>query len=145
MTRIARNLVFTSFLFYSSLLMSGPGGLSGGSTQQFQRGDKIHFQEESTWVSVLYNKSLCHDGQDYWARVQKCAVEANDNGKCLERQKVQIRQPLRSSKKRCKRSTRSQCVVWEDVPYIQAPKRIIEKQEGRARVQTIRKTVPRCL
>jgi hypothetical protein len=97
-------------------------------------GDKILFQKESTYVSVVYNKSLCLDGNTYRAVIDKCMQWANDDRRaCLRSAKVRVTQPVESTRQRCAATTDRGCSAWETVRFNQDPVRTVTffNDEGR--------------
>ena len=112
------------------------------------RGDKIHFQKESTWVNSYYSKSLCFDGADFHATIRKCAEWTNDDDRRCERYKmVQATQPQESTRQRCARRDNDDkgCTEWETVRYFQSEHRTITfLDEDDHVVGTKKITVPSC-
>lgn len=141
MTRIVLTLMFMTSIY------AGVGDIAGG-TDKFQKGSHIHFQRNSTWVNVLYSKSLCQTPYNYEAIVSECARWERESGgsrKCVERRKVQATQPKESRRQRCKRYEDDKCVAWIEVDYIQSPKRIVEIKDDDGNVKERRKVVvPSC-
>lgn len=86
-------------------------------------GDKIHFQNNSTWVSSVYNKSLCLDGDLYEAVVSVCTKWSgnSDDRNCVRRAKKKIFQPMTSTRQRCAQYTGrdGNCSKWITVDYTQ--------------------------
>lgn len=124
---------------------AGVGGIAGG-TEKFQKGSHINFQRASTFVNVLYSRTLCHDNHDFQAVVRQCVLWSNDDDrKCLEHEKVKIYQPMESTRQRCKRKEDDKCVEWITVPFIQGPKRIVEIKDDEDNVKSIKRViVPSC-
>ncbi|MEC7275901.1 MAG: hypothetical protein VXV96_06240 [Bdellovibrionota bacterium] len=125
---------------------AGIGGIVGG-TDKFQRGNTINFQRASTFVNILHNKSLCHDGYDYEAVVKKCTLWVNDDGerKCAQRERTKIFQPLESDRLRCARFEEDECVEYERVPLKQSPKRILEIKDRDGSIKKLKKhVIPNC-
>ncbi len=97
---------------------AGIGGISGGH---------VHFQRESTWVNPVYSKTLCFDGEDFHAKIKKCAkYGGRDDNNCERFEVIDAVQPMVSTKKICKRDTDSQCLEWQELPYIQNPNRYFD-------------------
>lgn len=132
------------FLLMTSIF-AGVGDIAGG-TDKFQKGSQIHFQQFSTWVNVLYSKSLCQTEFNYEALISKCVKWTRDDGrKCIKRVKFEATQPKESSRQRCKRFEDDTCVDWEEVDFIQSPKRIVEiKDQDDNVIETRKVIVPRC-
>jgi hypothetical protein len=125
---------------------AGVGGIAGG-TEKFQRGNAIHFQEFSTWVNVLYSKSLCQTAYDFEAELRQCAEWKNDSGdrKCIRWIKVPAVQPKESKRERCKRFEDDKCVEWVEVDYVQSPKKIYEEKDDDGDVKKrLKVIVPKC-
>lgn len=107
-------------------VMAGVGGISGGSTS-YQRGSHILFQKESTYVSVIHSKTLCHNGQDFRASIKKCLdYDLSDKGKCLFYETKLAYQPIRSTKSLCVEQEDSNCITSKEVPFYQSPKKIVD-------------------
>lgn len=111
-------------------------------------GDKIEFQKDSTWVSALYSKTLCLNGDTYEAIITKCAEYSNDDERRCERTiKVKAFQPMVSTRQRCDRfggSDDNRCDRWVTVPFVQNPERIVKFYEGSTLVRTQKVVVPAC-
>lgn len=126
---------------------AGVGGIAGG-TEKFQKGNAIHFQQHSTWVNVLYSKTLCQTDYSYEAQLRECARwenSGNDDRKCVDWRKVDATQPKESTRYRCKRFEDDDCAEWIEVDYVQSPKRIIEiKDEDGYVKKRFKLTVPQC-
>lgn len=133
-------------LLLTSSALAGVGDIAGG-TDKFQKGSHIHFQRNSTWVNVLYSKSLCQTTYDYEAIVRECARwnRDSDGRKCVEYKKVQAVQPKEAQRRRCKRYDDDTCVEWEIVDYVQSPKRIVEIKDEDGNVKKrLKVIVPKC-
>lgn len=112
-------------------------------------GDKIHFQAESTWVNSYYSKSLCFDGADFHATIQKCAEWTNnDDRRCVRTVMIQATQPQESTRQRCavRNDDDKACSEWVTVRYFQSENRTIKFLEGDSRrvLGTKKITVPSC-
>lgn len=138
----------TAFTLLFIILSSqgGTGSIVGG-TDKFQRGNSILFRRDSTYVNVLYNKTICHDGDDFHAKVTQCVewkVDSDDR-KCVRREKNVIFQPMEDYRFRCSHYEDDDCVEWEKVPLNQSPKRILEIKDNDGQVRsTKKKIIPRC-
>lgn len=97
--------VFTSFSW------AGVGGTSGGH---------VFFQKVSTYVSVVYNRTLCVEDGNYFALVNFC-IEQDREGGCERFEKKEITQPVISSHKVCAKQRGDTCAKWETAPYVQKP------------------------
>jgi hypothetical protein len=137
-----------SIFLVSFSVVAGVGDITGGA----QRGDKIHFEKDSTWVNSYYSKSLCFDGENFHAKIHKCVKWVNRRGgeECAKTEKFAAIQPQYSTRKRCvKQQGRSgNCKEWENVDYFQSEIRIIdfyrERGGGRAyKTETI--VIPTCI
>ena len=119
--------------------MAGIGDIGGGKTKKlFNRakafakrikGDSIHFQKNSTWAKAIYDKSLCFDGYEFRTKVSICTKRGtgfDDRRTCLEKERVEISQPMESKIKRCKLFIEKVCVEWNEENYIQKPLKLIE-------------------
>ncbi len=125
---------------------AGVGGIAGG-TDKFQIGSHINFQRVSTFVNVLYSKTLCHNRHDFEAVVRKCNlwIKDDDDKKCVDWEKVKAYQPIESKRERCKRFQDDQCVEWIEVDFVQSPKRIVEIKDEDDNIKEIKKVViPNC-
>jgi len=95
-------------------------------------GDKIEFQSESTFVSGLYNKSICHDGENYYATFRVCGQlsDDDDGAACEAWETVSAVQPMTSTRQRCAElasdSSSSYCERFETVEYFQSPVRTVK-------------------
>ena len=134
------------FLIMTSLF-AGVGGIAGGNTN-FQKGSHIHFQKASTWVNVRFSKTLCHDGHDYAALLNRCLVyEREDDGgrKCVRSEKYKAFQELDGQRRRCKKYEDGDCLEWETVRFYQSPKKIVEiKDEDGNIKKRERVIIPKC-
>jgi hypothetical protein len=128
-------------LLFCFSAVAGVGGISGG-TDKFQRGAHIHFQQESAFVSVIHSPTLCTDGYEYFAVLDKCAIyDEEDSGRCLKHDKIEAYQPIISERERCESlDERGSCKIWKRVPFIQSPKRLIKASRSREK----RVIVPQC-
>jgi IMP dehydrogenase/GMP reductase len=124
---------------------AGVGGIAGGNTS-FQKGSHVLFQRDSTWVNVLYSRTLCHDGHDYEAIVKKCAIyEPGDERKCKRFEKYKAFQPIDGLRDRCKRKEDDTCVEWETVRFFQSPKKIVEIKGNDDEIKKVEKVIiPKC-
>lgn len=96
------------------------------SASAYVTGDKIHFQKDSTYVSAVYSKSLCLDGDTYRAVISKCLQWSNgDDRTCLRTGKVRATQPMVSTRQRCAVQGEDRCQRWETVRYVQDPVRTV--------------------
>jgi hypothetical protein len=114
-------LLLSIFLLFSiSKANSGVGGISGGH---------INFQRDSTFINVLYSRSLCHDNYEFRAMSMKCVkwTRDDDGRTCEQREKFEISQPLESTRKRCdQRDSDGNCDYWKTIRFYQSPKRIVK-------------------
>ncbi len=138
-------LILPLILMTSSF--AGVGDIAGG-TDKFQKGSHIHFQSRSTWVNVLYSKTLCQTAYNFEALVRECVRwKRDDDGgrKCVEYTKVQAVQPKESRRERCSRYEDDDCVAWIEVDYIQSPKKIVEIKDEDGNIKERKKViVPTC-
>lgn len=123
--------------------------LAASFAQAMVSGDKILFQRDSTYVSAVYNKTLCLDGQTYRAVIAKCvSYSGGDNDRCLRTAKVQASQPMHSTRKLCAetRGHGESCVRYKNVAFTQSPVRTVQFHDGdNNRVtKTVRVTIPAC-
>lgn len=111
-------------------------------------GDKIEFQKNSTFVSALYSKSLCLNGDTYEAIINKCVEYTNDDERrCVKTIKIKAFQPVESTRQRCAEfggRDDDRCVEWETVPYVQSPVRMVKFYEGSTVVRTQKVVIPAC-
>jgi len=112
-------------------------------------GDKIHFQSESTYVSAVFSKSLCLDGDTYEAVINKCVEWTNnDERRCVRNIKITAYQPMKSTRQRCAEfggGDDKDCTRWETVAYVQSPVRTVKFLDEDDRViKTQKVTVPAC-
>lgn len=137
------NLILPLILTFSAF--AGVGGISGG-TDKFQRGVHIEFQRESTFVNAQFNRTLCTDGVDYFAKFRKCMIRSNDDdAECLRTDIIEAQQPVVSERQRCKSyDSDGKCLKWITVPYIQSPKRIFipNREEDNRKEKKI--VIPKC-
>jgi hypothetical protein len=137
-------MIYLLPLIFCFSAFAGVGGISGG-TDKFQRGSHIHFQQESTFVNVEFSRTLCTNGKEYFAILNKCAIRANDDSnECLKTEKIEAYQPVISERERCESyQSNGSCLEWKRVPFIQSPKRIIEaSRESRSKEKRV--IVPKC-
>lgn len=108
-------------------------------------GDKINFQSESTFVSAIFNKSLCFDGESFHATITKCVKwEQNDRGNCLRFAKVNASQPAVSTRQVCA-DDRDNCGSWRTVRYVQSPVLTVKYENDNGSViRTQKVTVRSC-
>ncbi len=116
-------------------------------------GDKIHFQSISTWVSAVYSKSLCLNGDTYEALVNKCVEyrNAGDGDRiCTRSVKAKAFQPMHSTRKVCARWTGrddSNCVEYKVVPYVQKRVRTVtfyRDNDSGTPIRTQKVVIPNC-
>lgn len=112
-------------------------------------GDKIHFQSDSTWVSAVYNKSLCVNGNNFEALITKCVERTGgDSDSCIRTIKVRATQPINSTRLRCDAFAgrdEGTCRKWVRVPYVQKPVRTVSFYTDRDQlIKTVKVTVPAC-
>lgn len=115
-------------------------------------GDKINFQKESAFVSAVFSKTLCLNGDVYEATITKCAKWQNDGQgerSCLETVKVQARQPMKSTTQRCAayegEAGEKTCVAWITVPFVQNPVRNVSfYNQDQELIKTATVTIPAC-
>ena len=128
------------YLFILSAF-AGVGGIAGG-TEKFQKGSHITFLKDSTWVNVLFSRSLCHDRHDFQAVVRKCVLwSRDDDRRCLEHEKVKIFQPMEDTRLRCDKYDDDECVKWKRVPLVQSPKRIVEIKDNDDNIKAVKKVI----
>lgn len=114
-------------LILASLMMSA-------SAFAYTSGDKIIFQGQSANVSAVYNKTLCHDGENYYASVTICAEwehsNSDDRSTCVQRITVDAVQPMTSTRQRCAKvasdSSSNSCDLYETVEFFQSPVRTVK-------------------
>lgn len=115
-------------------------------------GDKIHFQSISTWVSAVYSKSLCLNGDTYEAIVNKCVEwrHGGDDDRCVRTVKAKAFQPMNSTRKVCARWTGrddSNCVEYKVVPYVQKRVRTVtftRDNDSDTPIRTQKVVIPDC-
>ncbi|MCF8059769.1 MAG: hypothetical protein K9K67_10755 [Bacteriovoracaceae bacterium] len=125
---------------------AGVGGIAGG-TEKFQKGSHINFQKVSTFVNVLFSRSLCHDNYEFEAMVNQCNLWVNDGDgkKCEEWIKVKAYQPIESKRSRCKRYEDDTCVEWIEVDFVQSPRKIVEIKDEDGNIKEIKRVIiPKC-
>lgn len=125
-------------LFFVTSVHAGVGGISGAH---------ILFQEESTFVNAYFDKSICHDGFEYKAKVRECIKWENsdDDRRCVKYQKKWAFQPIESTRDRCRHFNDDDCKEWEEVRFIQKPQRTVKfaDEDGHVR-KTKNITIPNC-
>lgn len=145
---------FLSFSLIIVLLTSlntqaGVGDIAGGNSfnlREFLRqnralnasqfdGDRILFQDYSTYVSLLYNSSICFDGIDYRAHISKCTKRSEDST-CIKSKKIKVFQPKESQRLRCTEFEDDNCVQFQPVPFIQPTVREILMYDSDGRLIT---------
>lgn len=130
------------------------GLMSFAASADYITGDKIHFQANSTWVSAVYSRSLCHDGENFYATVATCIEyreDSNGDRECAKRGSVPAVQPMVSTRQRCAKTDDddNDCVKYETVEYAQSPVRKVkfyeseDDDDGRL-VKTETVIVPNC-
>ncbi len=114
-------------------------------------GDKVHFQAASTWVNAYYSKSLCFDGENFEATVQKCVKwESGDERRCLKTVTYTATQAQESTRQRCasyEGGERNNCTSWETVRYFQDDVKTVKffsDEDHQDLVKTVRIQVPTC-
>lgn len=111
------------------------------------RGDKIQFQKHSTWVSVVYNKTLCIDGETYFSDIRKCLEweRDSDDRVCKKYGIVKATQPMHSTRQRCAQRNDDRCTEWETVKFTQKPVKEVSFLDEDGNVQYSKTyTVPNC-
>jgi len=139
-----------------SLLILAIGLMSASAFADYMTGDKIHFQADSTWVNSYYSKSLCQDGENYYATISVCVEyrESSDGDReCARRGTKNAVQPLMSTRKKCAvrdwTDDDNDCEQYETVEYYQSPVRTVkffeaeDDSSGRL-VRTETYTIPAC-
>ncbi len=119
---------------------------------EYVAGDKILFQSVSTYVSAVFSKSLCLNGDTYEALVNECTEwrnRGNDNGpECVAFKKVTAYQPMASTRQRCAEYTgrdQNHCAVWETVDFVQSPVRTVKFYNSNDQlIKTAKVTIPAC-
>ncbi len=115
-------------MIIASLLMSGT------AFADFYVGDKIEFQGESAFVSAVFSKSLCLDGDTYRANITKCAkwnyASGDKTETCAQYVKVEGAQPVNSTRQICAQyesdSSGGDCIAWKTVAFTQKPVRNVQ-------------------
>ncbi|MCO4794006.1 MAG: hypothetical protein KC493_09850 [Bacteriovoracaceae bacterium] len=115
-------------------------------------GDKIHFQSDSTYVSAVFSKTLCLNGDTYEAMITKCMEWTNDDDRdCVRYGKVFATQPMNSTRQRCAQYSGGdddRCREWVTVPYVQSPVRTVkwyrDSDNKDVLIRTEIVTVPAC-
>ncbi len=104
---------------FSQSLYAGVGGIEGGS---------VHFQKDSTWVNMVYSRTLCYKEKAYFAKSKKCKKwdRDSDDRRCVKSKIETIIQPMHSTRQRCKKQEDDKCVLWETVPFTQKRDRIVK-------------------
>ena len=126
-------LLILSFLFSLSAT-AGVGGIDGGS---------VHFQKDSTWVNMVYSKSLCFKDSQYFAKSRKCTgwERSSDERRCKKHKIAQIVQPMHSTRQRCKKMEEEGCKEWETIKYVQKRDRLVkfkDEDDNVVRVEKLR-------
>ena len=126
--------------FFILKVYPGVGGISGGH---------INFQRNSTFVNVLYSKSLCHDNYEFRTMAKNCKKWKfdSDSRKCERWVMEEITQPIESTRERCRgrRSDDKACTEWETIIFVQSPKRIVKiLDDSNQVIETKKITVPLC-
>lgn len=105
-------------LLWSISIQAGVGGIEGGT---------VHFQKDSTWVNMVYSKSLCYSNEKYFAKGRKCTKwrRDSDDRKCEEYVPKLMIQPEYSTRMRCKKRDDDNCIEWEVVKYRQKRDRVV--------------------
>lgn len=118
---------------------------------EYVTGDKILFQSVSTYVSAVYSKSLCLNGDTYEAQVNECTEWRNrgDNGpECVATRKVLATQPMVSTRQICTREGGRDggvCLNWETVEFVQSPVRTVKFYNSHDQlIKTAQVTIPAC-
>jgi hypothetical protein len=108
-----------SIYFISLSAFAGVGGIDGGS---------VHFQKNSTWVNMVYNKNLCHKDKTYYAPSVKCLKwdHSDDSRKCVKKIPITMTQPERSTRLRCGKFDGNDCIRWDTINYHQKPIRLVK-------------------
>jgi len=113
-------------------------------------GDKIEFQADSAFVSAVFSKSLCLDGDTYKAVITKCTQWKNQHGEstCVASAKVAASQPAASTREICtaRDGREGNCTAWATVPYVQSPVKNVQvysANDGNL-IKEFTVTVPSC-
>jgi hypothetical protein len=115
-------------------------------------GDKVHFQAASTWVNSYYSKSLCFDGENFEATVQKCVKweSSDDNRVCVKTKTYTAVQAQESTRQRCAARNGGEddrCTSWDTVRYFQNDVKTIKffsDEDRQDLVKTVTIQVPSC-
>jgi hypothetical protein len=122
-----------SIYFISLSAFAGVGGIDGGS---------VHFQKNSTWVNMVYSKSLCYKNKTYFAPSKKCLKWENsgsDDRTCVKEVMITMTQPEKSTYLRCAKYEDDRCVKWDIIDYHQKPSRLVKFKDEDNRVIRIEK------
>lgn len=115
---------------------AGVGGVAGGN---------VLFQRDSTYISPI-SRSLCHNGVNFRAVIEVCAVwnDKNQNG-CRSWKEKEIFQPIYGVKKTCVVPNEDHCTEMKERPFVQSPVREVEIVDSNSRVlERTTITVPSC-
>lgn len=109
----------------------------------------VHFQADSTWVNPVTNKSLCFDGETFYAKVTTCVETRMVRGgeECMRYGKKTISQPANSTRRVCleERGRSGNCVRYGNAAYNQSATRRVDFEGDRGGViRTEYITVPSC-
>ena len=106
------------FLIFITNAHAGVGGIDGGS---------VHFQKDSTWVNMVYSKTLCYKDKAYFAKSRKCKKweRHSDDRNCVKYANTIITQPEFSTRQRCKTRDDDGCKLWETITYHQKRDRVV--------------------
>ena len=132
-----------------------------GSTASFAnwndtmiQGDKILFQNDSTYVSAAYNKTLCVNAGQFEATVTKCTAVKKGSGdksdECIAYGQFFITQPVASTAERCAESVKNSsgndiCVRSVTVPFVQSAIRNVKfVNDSGAVLKSYQVTIPAC-
>lgn len=130
------------------LLLIASMMMSASAFAGYVTGDKIEFQADSAFVSAVFSKSLCLDGDTYRAVINKCTEWQNDGGgdrTCVATAKVEVAQPANSTRQRCAQYNDGDCTKWITVAYNQSPVRTVSyynSQDDLVKTATV--TIPSC-
>ena len=118
-----------------SLLVLVLGLMSTSAMADYMTGDKIHFQADSTWVNSYYSKSICQDGENFYATISVCVEYREDSDgdrECAKRGTKNAVQPITSTRQRCAQTDDDDgdCEQYETVEYHQSPTRTVKFYES---------------